>query len=86
MSQEVTLSIEQSNPSCTLTFTIHVEKAVLTDMHVRLEGLDPSQYPEELHDHVEFYSKNLTTVIESDSNVTVESITPSTKPVPTTSP
>lgn len=82
MSQEVVLSVNHTDPECILTTTVYVEKAVLSDVHVRLEGLDPSKYPDPIRDELTFYSKNMTAVIEPESAVTVESVSPSTEPVP----
>lgn len=86
MSQEVTLAVDHTDPDCTITHTVYVKKAVLTDMHVRLEGLDPSQYPDSLREELRFYSKNLTALIEPTDPVSVVSVSPSSTQVPTPSP
>lgn len=86
MSQKATLKLDHEDPDCTITDTVYVKKAVLTDMHIRLEGLDPSQYPDQFREEIKFFSKNLCAYIHPDDPVEVVSVEPSEKPVPTANP
>lgn len=80
MSQKVRLLYEG------VQYTVHVEKVLLTDEHIQLEGLDPSLYPSGIQNELRFHSKNLMTRITDDDPVSVVSVTPSDEPVPTPSP
>lgn len=76
MPQEVHLATDAQ------TAKVIVERTFLTEETARLEGFDPSFCPDGMEEGIQFFSKNLTAIIEPDSEVSIESVRPTDQPVP----
>lgn len=63
------------------TAEVVVSRAVLEDDVVRLEGADPSCFPSEMADDIQFASKRLTALIYPEASVRVESVAPTDEPI-----
>lgn len=63
------------------TTDVVVSRAILEDDVIRLEGADPSCFPPEIADGIQFASKRLTALIYPEAPVRVESVAPTDEPV-----
>jgi hypothetical protein len=88
MPHKVTLSLSlPSTPSVhILTTSLITESVTLTSDRIRLEGLDPAQYPAAMRTHIDFHTDNHTAIIDRDGPLTVKEVQPTDDPVPATIP